>query len=153
MHNPPRAHRRNRLLVDTNILLDAAMTERPEHAYALLLLEEASYNEADLFIAGTSLKDAYYVLSKYANAQSARAYVRAALDLLNPVAVDTNLLTLAVYSDEPDFEDAIVRQAAESVSADFIISRDMEAFAKSTIKRLSAKEYLEAFAEVVTLSS
>ena len=45
-------------------------------------------------------------------------------------------------SDEPDFEDGIVRACAERWKADYIISRDEKAYANSHIKRVTAEEYL-----------
>ena len=48
----------------------------------------------------------------------------------------------ALDSDEPDFEDGIVRSVAERCGCDFIISRDETAFASSSVRRLSASDYL-----------
>lgn len=53
-------------------------------------------------------------------------------------------------SDEPDFEDGIIRACAEAAGADFIISRDERAFARSPIKRLSAQEYIDLFVPTET---
>ena len=44
---------------------------------------------------------------------------------------------------EPDFEDDLVRAVAELEGADFIITRDSAAFAKSKVKSVTAAEYLE----------
>ena len=54
---------------------------------------------------------------------------------------------LALDSNEPDFEDGLVRACAELNDADFIISRDEKAFRKATIRRVTAKEYLDEIAE------
>lgn len=53
-------------------------------------------------------------------------------------------------SDEPDFEDGIIRACAEAAGADFIISRDERAFARSPIKRMSAQEYIDLFVPTET---
>lgn len=134
-----------KLLIDTNILLDAAMSERPCWSAAALLMDELAYNEAEGYIAATSLKDVYYVLTKYADEQSAREFVCAAMDLFNIVEVNASICRMAAASDEPDFEDGLVRACAESIPADFIISRDEGAFARSALKRLSAQDYLDLF--------
>ncbi len=135
-------------LIDTNILLDACMSERPDWAYAVMLLDEIAYGKLDGFIVSTSLKDAYYVLTKYADESTAREFVLAALDAFEVVGVDAALCRLAACSDEPDFEDAIVRMCAEASGVDFIISRDVKAFARSPIKRIDAREYTELFCDV-----
>lgn len=137
-----------KILLDTNILLDAAMLERPERTAALLLLEEVAYNQAQGFLCPLSLKDVYYILSKYSNEAEARGFIKNALVLFDTVTVDQELCIQAANSDEPDFEDGIVRACAETAGVDFIISRDAAAFRKSPIKRLSAEEYLRLFCDI-----
>ena len=137
-----------RLLIDTNILLDAAMGERPGWAAATLLMDELAYGEAVGFVASVSLKDAYYVLTKYADEAAAREFVLAVMDLCQVAAVDGITCRLAALSDEPDFEDGLIRACAEGNRIDYIISRDKEAFARCAIKRLSAQEYVDLFCDV-----
>lgn len=137
-----------KLLIDTNILLDAAMGERPGWAAATLLMDELAYGDADGFVAGVSFKDVYYVLTKYAGEGPAREFVLAAMDLCEVSPVDGSTCRLAALSDEPDFEDGLIRACAESIPADYIISRDETAFARSAIKRLSAQEYVDLFCDV-----
>ena len=104
---------RKSVLVDTNVLLDAAMRERPDHAYALMLFDEAVYEGLDLRVCVSSYKDVYYVLTKYASEPEARAYVADLLRVTTPSPVDSACLEIAVTSNEPDFEDAVVRACAE----------------------------------------
>lgn len=137
-----------KLLVDTNTLLDAAMGERPGWAAATLLVDEIAYEDVRGYVCAGSLKDVYYILGKYADEPSARQFVLAIMDLFEVVAVDGALCRMAALSDEPDFEDGLIRACAESVAVDFIISRDEKAFARSPIKRLSAQDYIDLFCEV-----
>lgn len=134
-----------RLLIDTNILLDAAMGERPGWTAATLLVDELVYEDVIGYVSALSLKDIYYVLSKYADERAARSFVLATMDLLTVADVDGTLCRLAALSDEPDFEDGIIRACAEDLSVDFIISRDEKAFARSPIRRLSAQECIDLF--------
>lgn len=137
-----------KLLVDTNILLDSAIGERSGWGYAVLLMDEFAYSKAKGYVSSLSLKDVYYILSKYADEKSAREFILAVLDLFEVVSVDSTVCRMAALSDEPDFEDGIIRVCAEQIGADLIISRDEHAFERSTIKRLSAQEYLELFCDV-----
>lgn len=137
-----------KLFVDTNILLDAAMGERPGWAAATMLMDEFAYEDVRGFVSAGSLKDIYYILTKYADEPSARQFVGAVMDLFEVVPVDEPLCRVALLSDEPDFEDGVIRTCAESVPVDFIISRDERAFARSSIRRLSAQEYLDLFCEI-----
>lgn len=141
----------NRVLLDTNVILDAAMSERPGWSEATLLLDEIAYGATTGLVVATSLKDIYYVLTKYAGESAARAFAISAIDALEVVAVDESICRSAARSNEPDFEDGIVRACAESAGADFIISRDAAAFQRSKIKRVTAREYLELFCDIETV--
>ena len=138
----------NKLFFDTNILLDAAMSTRPGWAAATLILDEIAFSHAQGFIASTSLKDVYYILSKYADEPSARRFVLALLDAFEVIPVDAALCRIAATSNEPDFENGIIRACAESVPVNFIISRDEKAFHKSPIKHLSASDYVDLFCDI-----
>lgn len=134
-----------KLLIDTNIFLDAAMSERAGWEYATLLMQEVAYSGIEAYVAASSLKDIYYILAKYSSEGHARSFIIAMMDLCELVAIDEVLCRKAACSDEPDFEDGVIRACAESVPVDFIISRDANAFQRSPIKRLSAQEYLSLF--------
>jgi predicted nucleic acid-binding protein len=129
-----------KLFLDTNILLDMAMSERPEHASALNLLDACVCASCRGFVSATSLKDVYYVLTKYAGESNVRKFILALMDVFEVVAVDAVVCKIAACSDEPDFEDGIIRTLAEQQNVDFIISRDEAAFKKSGIKRVSASD-------------
>lgn len=138
----------HKALLDTNILLDAAMPERPAHVAALLLLDEVAYGQLDGYVSALSLKDVYYVLAKYSTEPEARAYIKAAMDAFHIVSVDEAVCRISAESDEPDFEDGLIRACAESAEVDFVISRDKAAFQASRIKRLNAQEYVDLFCDV-----
>ncbi len=133
----------HRLLLDTNILLDCVDPRRAFHGDALRLLAQCN-GGGDMGLASShSLKDVYYVMSKLYGEPSAREAVRALADLVvvGPVGVEETLM--ALDSNEPDFEDGLVRAFAELNEADFIVSRDQEAFRKSRVRKVSAAEYLD----------
>lgn len=90
-----------------------------------------------------SLKDAYYIMSHIYDEPTAREAVRVLVDLvvIGPVSVEETLL--ALDSNEPDFEDGLVRACAELNDVDFIISRDEKAYRTCKIRRVTAGEYLD----------
>ena len=62
------------------------------------------------------------------------------LVVIGPIGAEETLT--ALDSNEPDYEDGLVRACAELNDADFIISRDAKAFERATIRKLTAAEYL-----------
>ena len=136
---------RHRLLFDTNILLDVIVLSRPQSEEARRVLELCNGGGDMGFACSLSFKDAYYVLTKQYGEQRARALVEALMDTLIIAPVSAEECDLSLQSDEPDFEDGLVRAAAELNDIDFIITRDGDAYRRSTIRSLTAAEYLELF--------
>lgn len=48
----------------------------------------------------------------------------------------------SLRSNEPDFEDGLIRACAELNGADFIVTRDRDAFAGGKVRSVTAKEFL-----------
>ena len=136
------------VLVDTNVLIDAAVPGRPHHDAAILFENEVAYGGLDAFVAATSLKDAYFLIKGATDEAFAREYIQCLMQLYVPAAVDAFVCNDAIRSDEPDFEDGIIRSCAELQGVDYIVSRDEKAFRHSVVKRMSPQEYVDAFVEL-----
>ena len=132
-----------RLLVDTNVMLDAVLSGRPGTYAAREVINLCNGNGEFGMACALSFKDVYYIAAKIHGESWARNAVRNLMGLLVIASVDAEVLDEAMRSNEPDFEDGIVRAAAELNGADFIITRDKAAFAKSKVRAVSASEYLE----------
>ena len=133
----------NRLLLDTNILLDCVDPSRAFHGDAMRLMARCN-GGGDMGIASShSLNDAYCIMSRRYDEPSAREAVGvlAELVVIGPIGAEETLL--AIDSNEPDFEDGLIRACAELNDVDFIVSRDEKAFQKAKIRRVTAAEYLD----------
>lgn len=134
-----------KVLIDTNTLIDIAQPDRPDHAVGFLLLDEYAKGELEICVVSSSLKDAYNILRDCSTEANARRYISQAIDVFTVLALDERICKVAAHSDEPDFENGIIRVCAELAGVDFIISRNTRAFARSPIKRLTVQEYLDLF--------
>ena len=139
-----------KLLIDTNVIIDYAVSSRPSHSEAVTLFEEAAADKkVELLVPVSSLKDVYYVMCRnYSDEPTARQALRRITETYFTV-IDL----LAVYgrtaldSDEPDFEDGLVRAAAEAIGADAIVTRDAAVFGTSTVRCFTpaqATEFMRA---------
>ena len=132
----------HRLLLDTNVLLDCVDPSREFHDDALHVIARCN-GGGDMGIASShSLKDVYFIMGRLYGEPSAREAVRVLSDLvvIGPIGAEETLQ--ALDSDEPDFENGLIRACAELNDVDFIISRDATAFSKASIRKLTASEYL-----------
>ena len=131
-----------RILLDTNILLDSVIPNRPQHDEALALLKWCNGSGGYGFAAATSFNDAYCILCRAYSEPIAREALENLLGLLAVAPVSAEECDRSLRSNEPDFEDGLVRACAELSGADFIITRDEDAFAGSKVKSVTAKEFL-----------
>lgn len=135
----------SKLLIDTNILLDFVIPDRPEADEAVQLLCSVFRNEHEGIVAAPSLKDFYYISHRYLSEQESRDWVRVFIRAFEIEDLDAEICSIALESDEPDYEDGCIRAIAERAQVDFIITRDETAFARSWVKSYSAKQFLALF--------
>lgn len=137
-----------RYLFDTNVLLDFAIPARPQHRPAVGLVKALASEPASMLVAASSLKDVYYVFNRhYGDEAVARSVISQMRDVFDVVALDALAVDAALASDEPDFEDGLVRAVAELALCDFIVSRDVKAFRTSSCSRVDAGQALRALHE------
>lgn len=137
-----------RLLLDTNVLLDYVVPNRPCEQSAHQLLLAISQQRFDGFVTPGTLKDMYYIASKYIGSDLSREYIADFLQMLTVLTIGQSECELAVRSDEPDFEDGLIRAAAETNRIDFIITRDNRAFERSTVRSMDAERFVKLFDEL-----
>ena len=130
------------IALDTNVVLDFLSTTRPQHGTAIALMQICQSSGVNLYVAATSLKDIYYILARSDGEPAARAAVRSILDTMIILPVDDTCCRLALNNGEPDFEDGIIRAAAEIAQVDYLISRDARAFAGSRVPHISPADAL-----------
>lgn len=97
-----------------------------------------------MLVPAGSLKDAYYMLCrKYRDEAIVRERLRGFSAIVELGELTREVVDLAFSSDEPDFEDGIVRATAELGGAEAIITRDVRAFAHSVVPAMTAREFCE----------
>ncbi len=133
-----------RWFVDTNVLLDIASSARGKfHDDAILFYDAAGKSNVRLYASVAALKDVYYLLCRnYCNEGKVREAIRFFMSTFTIVDLTEAMAERAIDSDEPDFEDGLVRAAAEICKCKYIVSRDAKAFENGKIARL---EPLEAY--------
>ena len=126
--------------LDTNVIVYSLHTRTPQHAEVTSFLGECLRKNTTCYFLSSSLKDAYYILCRhYLSESNARKSIKMFREIFDMVDLNSTIIDNAIDSDEPDFEDALVRCAAEILQVDAIISYDEDAFESSVIAKLTAK--------------
>lgn len=132
-----------RLLLDTNVLLDAMVAGRPQSDEAWAVLERCNGGGDLGIVTCGSLKDVYYVLSRGGHEREARETIERLRELLVVTSLGAEECELSLGCGEPDFEDGLLRACAELNDVDFILTRDESAFRASRVRALTCADYLD----------
>lgn len=134
-----------RVLLDANILLDYLDARRSEHKTARGLVRAILSHDGSPVAPASSYKDVYYILRRSLGSESdARALVRGLVECvpISPIDLRGSDLAPAAASDEPDFEDGLVRRLAERERLVAIVTRDASALRSSFVPVFDPQEFL-----------
>lgn len=138
-----RNYNARRVMFDTNILFDAVMPDRGHEVEAHKAFRICNGGGWMGLVTAGSLKDFYYTYSKHFGKERAKKAVAYFANLLVIVPCGGEVAHMSLYGDEPDFEDGLVRACAELNDAEYILSRDKDAFEYSKIKKLDCTQFVE----------
>lgn len=138
-----------RVLVDTNVALDALARREPFYEKARLLMLLGKAREVELFMSATQLTDLFYVLTngKRSCAEAGRRRMKMFRECVQVVSFGADELDAALASTWPDLEDACVYQAACRAKVDAIVTRNLADFAYSAIPVHSCESFFDHLRE------
>lgn len=113
-----------KILVDTNIVLDALASRKPfsEDAEKIFLL--AAKERVEAYVSASSITDIYYVLRKYLSEALSRNCIGRLSQIFRILPVSEAECLQALESAIPDFEDGLQDVCAHKASLNWIITRD-----------------------------
>lgn len=132
-----------KLLVDTNIILDLLAKREDFYEEAQLLFTLGDNKKVDLCISALSMANIHYLLTKVQGKENARKILIRFKVLVRVLPLDDKITELALASDFSDFEDAIQYFTAIENQMDIIITRNKKDFKIAKLPVLTAREYLK----------
>ncbi|MCL2640990.1 MAG: PIN domain-containing protein [Phycisphaerales bacterium] len=132
------------IFVDTNVLLDVLMDREPHSRASAQLWTLCEQGTLRGHISVISFNNIYYIARKRHDKKTAQQMMAILQGVFHPVTLDTQMISQAIGSNMSDFEDAIQFHSAVRAKADFLITRNVSHFPKSTIPPLvvTPKEFL-----------
>lgn len=129
-------------LFDVNAVVYWCFCGSPWHDEVCHALRSILMKGDDAIVAASSLNETYYTLCHHCgfSREEALQAIRNVADVFTVAPVGASTVRRALSSDEPDYEDAVVRACAEENQADFIVSCDRRAFRSSFIPKTTARE-------------
>ena len=138
-----------RLFIDTNVVLDVLLARKPYLQPAAQLLSLVDTGRIEGIVSATTVTTIHYIAAKAVGRGPAAQHLRTLLALFEVASVDREVLLSALDLDFPDYEDAVLHEAARASAAAAIVTRNGADFGKATLPVFTPQELLAA----VTASS
>ena len=135
-----------KVLFDTNVVLDVLLAREPHAAVAAQLFALVERGEMQGCLCVTTVTTIHYLAVRALGAKVAQKHLRQLLSLFGVAPVTGEVVTSALDLGFPDFEDAVVHEAARACGAVAIVTRNAKDFAKASLPILSPVELLAAVA-------
>ncbi len=138
-----------RILIDTNVIIDALATRKPFNVSAEKIILLASEKRVETFITASTVTDIYYLIQKHLkDTNRAKEILKTLFRIIDIINVDKNSCIKALDLDMPDYEDALLATCAKKVKADFIVTRNLKDFENSPVKTILPDEFISTIDNV-----
>jgi predicted nucleic acid-binding protein len=131
------------ILVDTNVVLDILLERRPWYTEAALIFGLSKRKLLNCFVSASSITDIFYLTQKEHGKETARNSIKRLLQVFNPATVTDANIRRALELEWDDFEDSVQFTVGESLSADFIVTRNVKDFTSCTITVVTPSQFLQ----------
>jgi predicted nucleic acid-binding protein len=131
-----------RAIVDTNVVLDVLLEREPFVKPAVEVFRLAEESRIVAFICATTVTTIDYLLAKSLQKPKARDALHRLISLFEIATVNRPVIERALASKIPDFEDAVLNEAAQMAGADFVITRNTRDFVGSALKVCDPNEFI-----------
>lgn len=131
-------------LVDTNVVLDVLL-ERTEHlAASASVLASVETGRCQGLLCATTLTTLHHIARRQIGEQASLAQMAKLLSIFGVAAVNQSVLKTALSRSMPDFEDAVLHEAAVQAGAHCIVTRNVADFAAGEIPVYTPGQFIAA---------
>ena len=131
------------ILIDTNVALDFLTMRQPYYNDARNVIRICAAGRAQGYIAFHSLPNIFYILRKSHSETARREMLKRLCFVLQVTGASHEKVCGAIENFEfSDFEDCLQDVCAEEISADFIVTRNVEDFRHSRVKAVTPHHFL-----------
>lgn len=137
-----------KILVDTNIIIDALTSREPfrEDAEQIFLL--AANQIEDMYITASSATDIYYLVRKHLHStEKAKGVMIKLYELFYILDVTSTDCQEALLSEVSDYEDAVISCCAYCNHIDYIVTRNIKDYEKSKIQAILPDRFINMIAQ------
>ena len=130
------------VMIDLNVLLDVFQEREPHYRFSSIVLSEILKGNLKGVIPAHALTTIHYIISKYLNCQKADEKIDWILEKFEISPADRIVFENARAFDIDDFEDAVVSSMAQISECDYIITRNVFDFKKSSVPAITPQLFI-----------
>lgn len=132
-----------KILIDTNIVIDALTSREPWNEDAEKIFLMAANNIIDMYITASSATDIYYLIRKHLHStETARQIMGKLYSLVGLIEVKGEDLIDALASPITDYEDAVVEQVARRSDMECIVTRNLKGYEAGSTQIYSPEDFV-----------
>ena len=133
----------DRILIDTNVLLDYVLEREPFFEDAKNVILSCTDGNTKGCIAAHSISNMFFILRKTYTAKERREILSSLCTIFDVEGIDKAKLLSGLANEEfSDFEDCLQMECAKNYGADYIVTRNVSDYSVSDIKAILPSEYL-----------
>jgi predicted nucleic acid-binding protein len=134
----------NKILVDTNILLDYFLKREPFFHYSREVIALCKSGKVKGCIASHTVSNMFFILRNEYTSKERRALLIGVCTIFEVVGIDKDKLLAGLENENfSDFEDCLQMECAKEFGAGYIVTRNVGDFKMSDVKAITPQEYLE----------
>ena len=136
-----------KVLIDTNIMIDALTNRDGRSGFSASVIDLCAKQVIDGYVALHSISNMYYILRKQYSDAERRTILKRYNEILKVAEVGNDVVDTAINNTAiSDYEDALQYVCAETVGADYIVTRNIKDYGKAEIRAISPEELLKLLA-------
>ena len=132
-----------KIYVVRKIILDYLAHREPHFLNSRIITLAGLFSDTENYVCAHTILDVNYFLRKQYGSTKAQDIIEQNLNFLNLAPTTEIEISKALTYRWNDFEDAVVSASAETICADFIITRNKKDFKMSKIRVLTPSEFLD----------
>lgn len=132
-----------KVLIDTNVIIDALTSREPWNKSAETIFIMAANHMMDMYITASSATDIYYLVKKYLHsADQAKQVMEKLYSLVGILTVSGVECIDALASSVSDYEDAVVERVSVKADMDYMITGNVKDYQQGMIKAISPDDFI-----------
>ena len=138
----------NRILVDTNILLDYLLEREPFFEDAKQVIMSCINGKSNGCIAAHSISNMFFILRKDYSAKERREILLNLCKIFDIEGIDKAKLISGLQNENfSDFEDCLQMECAKSYGADYIVTRNIKDYQAGDTKIILPDDFVKLVEE------